>query len=67
MSLKIFHIVFIVVSIAFSAFMAVWGVVHYRRSGAAGDLILGLSFVLLGGVLVVYSNWFVRKLRALNW
>ncbi|NOS99568.1 MAG: hypothetical protein HOP29_02965 [Phycisphaerales bacterium] len=67
MSLKAFHIVFIAVSIALSAFMAVWGVVHYRRSGATGDLALALSFVALGGVLVVYSNWFVRKLRALNW
>ncbi len=63
MSLKAFHIFFIVVSIVFALGFGVWGI----RAHAAGQdgAIRALSIVsLVGGLgLIVYLVLFIRKLR----
>jgi hypothetical protein len=56
MSLKIFHMVFIVLSIATSVFVGIWGLMH-RQIGFAS------IFLLLAAVLVVYGFRAFRKLR----
>ena len=56
MSLKIFHMVFIILTIATSLFVGVWGLTH-------GQAILGVVFLVLGGVLVVYGFRAFHKLR----
>jgi hypothetical protein len=63
MSLKAFHIFFIIVSILFAFGFGAWGL---RAHGAGRDgMILGLAVVSLaaGLGLVVYLVAFVRKLR----
>ena len=65
MSLRIFHIVFITVSIALSIFVAVWGIQEYRASHSNGALGLAIVFVICGIALVVYAARAFGKLRDL--
>lgn len=63
MSLKAFHIFFIVVSILFAFGFGAWGL-RAHEAGLDG-MILGLSLVsLVAGIgLIVYLVFFLRKLR----
>ncbi len=65
MSLKAFHIVFIVASVGLSAFVAVWGIQDYSRTSDTSHLTIGVASIVLGVVLLWYSTWFVRKLKSL--
>lgn len=66
MSLKGFHVFFIVVCMVFLAGMGVWGIRDYQGSGQKMSMYLGLGawvgLVILGG----YGVWFLRKLRHLS-
>ena len=63
MSLKAFHIFFLIVSIFCSLFFGMWAVNDWRATGETGTLVLGiLSFVALAA-LIPYGIWFLRKLR----
>ena len=66
MSLRTFHIVFMIASIAMSFLVGVWGVLEYRRDANMVNLIIGVGFFLTGAVLIWYSSWFIRKLRMLS-
>jgi hypothetical protein len=65
MSLRIFHIVFITVSIALSVFVTAWGVRNYFVTGSLGSLGLAAVFLLFGIALVFYAHRTFRKLRDL--
>jgi len=65
MSLRIFHIVFITVSIALSVFVTAWGVRNYFVAGSLGSLGLAAVFLLFGIALVFYAHRTFRKLRDL--
>lgn len=66
MSLKAFHIVFIVASILLSFLVGAWGVQQYRSVGSVSALGVGVFFYVAGIGLVVYALRFVRKLRELG-
>ena len=66
MSLRVFHIVFIVASIILSAFVSIWGFRQFAFEGQGGSLALGVLFLLFGAALVVYGLKAFRKLRELN-
>lgn len=65
MSLRVFHIVFVVVCIGLSLFVGMWGIRDYmlERSGTA--LTVGVLFLLSGAILVVYGRSAFEKLRNL--
>lgn len=65
MSLRIFHIVFVTVSIALSVFVTIWGVREYLFSRSVGALVLAAVFLGLGVLLVVYAGRVFKKLREL--
>jgi len=65
MSLRIFHIVFVTVSIALSVFVTIWGVREYVSSRSVGALVLALVFLALGVTLVFYAGRVFKKLREL--
>ena len=65
MSLRIFHIVFVTVSIALSVFVTIWGVREFLSSRSSGALILALVFLALGVLLVFYAGRVFKKLREL--
>jgi ABC-type phosphate transport system permease subunit len=61
MSLRIFHVIFIIASIALSLFVAIWAVREYQSTHSLGALALGAVFVLAGIAMVVYGlRWFNR-------
>jgi FtsH-binding integral membrane protein len=65
MSLRIFHILFVIVCVGLSLCVGIWGIRDYmaERSGLA--LTLAIVFLISGGVLVVYGRKVFAKLRDL--
>ena len=68
MSLRAFHLLFILASIAVSLMMAVWGGVTYGTDrGTAWHLATVIGALLTAGLLAVYVVKFVRKSREIGW
>ena len=63
MSLRVFHIVFIVVCIALSAWVTVWGIRDYMAERSLGALVLAILFLISGLVLVLYGRRAFGKLK----
>ena len=63
MSLKIFHIVFVIASILTSAGVAAWGVRFYMEDGPVWALVLAVVFLALGVALVLYGLRVWAKLK----
>jgi hypothetical protein len=59
MSLRIFHIVFVMVCVALSIFVAVWG---WRNHSSA----LAATFAALTLALIVYGVYAFRKLKEME-
>lgn len=68
MSLKAFHLIFVIVSTLLSLGVGFWSIREYRLGGAGfSTLLIGLG-CLVGAVgLIVYGRWFLRKLRHLSY
>jgi hypothetical protein len=66
MSLRIFHVIFIIASIALSLFVAVWAIREYQATHSAGALALGIVFVVAGIAMVVYGQRWFKKLKELS-
>ena len=66
MSLRIFHLVFIALSILMAVWVGGWGVNRYLADGGVGDLTLGVGFFLTGAVLLVYGVKVLRKFREIG-
>ena len=68
MSLRAFHLLFILASIALSLMMAVWGGVNYGTDhGSVWHLVTVIGALLTAGLLGVYVLKFVRKTRENGW
>ena len=68
MSLRAFHLLFILASIALSLLMAVWGAVTYGTDrGTVWHLVTVTGALLTAGLLAVYVVKFVRKTREIGW
>jgi len=65
MSLRIFHIVFIVVCVMLTLFVGVWGIHEYVSARSNLALGMAIAFLLGGVVLVAYGTLAFRKLRDL--
>jgi len=62
MSLKAFHIVFIIASILLAFGFAAWSLVNWR-DGQAGLLWFGVGSALAGCALVGYFAYVLKKLK----
>ena len=67
MSLKAFHIVFVVASILLAFFVGGWLLVDYQASGELAELIVGILCVLAGIGLVCYGKSVLRKLKNISY
>jgi len=67
MSLKAFHIFFILISTMLCIFFGVWAVRDYRMYGSTVNLALGIASFVAGVGLVVYGRWFLRKLKDVSY
>ncbi|MDQ3281947.1 MAG: hypothetical protein M3Q69_11105 [Acidobacteriota bacterium] len=65
MSLRAFHIVFVIVTVALSIYIALWGIAAYARSQSAPALALGLLFLATAVGLVIYGKKAYAKLKEL--
>lgn len=63
MSLRIFHIVFVVASILLSLLLGVWGIRFYLLAGGARWLGFGVLFFVVGLGLVIYGVRVWEKLK----
>ena len=67
MSLKAFHLVFIVISILFSLVFGIWGVMSYFSSERVAELVLGI-ISLLGSVgMSFYLYYFLKKFKHVSY
>ena len=66
MSLAVFHIFFIVVSILLALGAGLWGVGSYASQGGASALVFGLLSLAAVPVLTVYCVRVRAKLKALE-
>ena len=63
MSLKAFHIFFVIVSTLCALGFGAWAIGDYLRTGNTGVLALGVLGFAAAGALVWYGLWFLRKLK----
>ena len=66
MSLKAFHIVFIIFSTALCIGLGVWATRDFAQSGSFVHLSLGVGSFIASVVLACYGVWFLRKLKAVS-
>ena len=67
MSLKAFHIFFIVVSMALCVVLGVWATQDFARSGSWVQLTLGVGSFIGCILLAYYGVWFLRKLKGVSY
>ncbi len=68
MSLKAFHIIFIVASSALALGFGVWMLRDYSRpEGTLSDLLLGVGSCLAFVGLLVYGRYFLKKLKRVSY
>ncbi len=67
MSLKAFHIFFIVMSMALCVVLGVWATQDFVQSGSWVHLMLGVGSFIASVGLVWYGVWFLRKLKGVSY
>ena len=65
MSLKAFHIVFIIVCVALSLYVGMWGIRDYMLERSVSALTVGILFLLSGAILVLYGRSALEKFKHL--
>ncbi len=67
MSLKAFHIAFIVLSTALAVGLGVWATRDFSQTGSWVHLSLGVGSFIGSVVRVCYGVWFLRKLKHMSY
>jgi hypothetical protein len=65
MSLRVFHIVFISVSVALTLYLAVWGVREFMASRSSLGVTMAVAGLVGGASLIWYGKHVFRKLKEL--
>jgi hypothetical protein len=63
MSLKAFHILFVVVSVVLALGFATWAYTEFRRTGDREFVWWAFASLLAASGLMVYGRWFLNKLK----
>jgi hypothetical protein len=66
LSLRSFHVVFIVASILLSLGVGLWGTQQYLQQSSTQGLAMAVIFFLTGILLVLYAVRYFGKLRRLE-
>lgn len=67
MSLKAFHILFVVISTLFCVGLAVWSFRQYSLQHETQYRIMGIGSIVFAIALVVYGKYFLKKLRGIGY
>jgi len=63
MSLKIFHVVFVVLAIITTVGFGIWSLREYAHVHDSGALIMGIASLVVSVALVIYGIKFLQKLK----
>jgi hypothetical protein len=66
MSLKMFHLVFITLSVVLCAAFGAWATAQYRASPSSGELAAAAGAFVASALLVAYGRAFLRKTRGIG-
>ena len=66
MSLRMFHMVFIGVTVILAAFVAAWAGTQYQAAHAAGYAATAVLSLAAGGGLIAYGVAFQKKTKGLT-
>lgn len=67
MSLKAFHIVFVLTAAAFGLGLGAWAVRDYRAAGSTASLVIAVGAFLGTAILIPFGVWFLRKLKHVSY
>ncbi|MSU40285.1 MAG: hypothetical protein EXS22_07780 [Pedosphaera sp.] len=67
MSLKAFHIFFIVVSIFLGLGVGGWGILQFAKGQGVSWLYFGLGFIVSGVALIFYSRSILKKMKDISY
>ncbi len=67
MSLKAFHLIFVIASILLGLGVGGWGIMEYRENGEISALMLGLIFLIMGVALMIYGNRMLKKTKHIGY
>jgi flagellar biogenesis protein FliO len=67
MSLKAFHVFFVLVSVLCALGFGAWSVAEYARTGKGSSLGFAIGGFAAAVALVVYGLWFLRKLKNVSY
>lgn len=68
MSLKAFHIVFIVASVLLAAGFATWSILNYfSPGGRLADLLAGIGSAVVAVALLIYERYFLKKTKDISY
>ena len=67
MSLKAFHVVFVIASILLGLGVGGWGIHQYQTQGDVGLLALGIIFLIMGILLMVYGKRMLKKTKDIGY
>lgn len=67
MSLKAFHILFVIICVAFTVGFGFWAIREYQRAGELATLLMGIGSFAAALGLLVYGRYFLRKLREVSY
>ncbi|MAH75635.1 MAG: hypothetical protein CBC62_05430 [Opitutia bacterium TMED102] len=67
MSLKAFHLVFIILSILFSFVFGIWAVINYGSSDKVAELILGIISLIGSVAMTIYLFFFLKKFKHVSY
>ena len=65
MSLRAFHIIFVIATIVLSLYVALWGIREFTQERSATALTLAILFLLMAVGLMIYGKKAFAKLRDL--
>jgi hypothetical protein len=67
MSLKAFHIVFVIASILLAFGFGAWSYFDYKEQGTTSDLVFAIGSTIAGIILVFYFKAVLRKLKNISY
>lgn len=65
MSLRVFHIIFVIVTVALSLFVTLWGFREFTQQQSGGALALAIIFFITAIAMTVYGKKVYTKLKEL--
>ena len=63
MSLKVFHIVFVIATVILSLFVALWGIRTFAQERSVGGLTLGIVFLVTAVAGMIYGRRVYAKFK----